>query len=219
MTKVYINTNSIMKTLPKIIIITIIVTMGFMIYSIEKYGINEIVAQEAGIDKEYLFAEDTIITGVFYFNSGTEINRFEIFTQKSGFQASEPFIFTLSKIVGKTPLLHLAADKAFLFRNSQGEKQSENEFDVKIIISQGKEQQRSFSYNRCYVNDYSVQTRTDNEEGWTQGKGFAVVDNFEIQCGSYQPNNPVYEDMTTIKEKADAKSSMDYQKSQINLGR
>ena len=218
MTKIYCISKSIMKALPKMVIITLLIITGFALYSIETFGINEIVAQEAGVDKGYQFAEDTIITGVFYFNSGTEINRFEIFTQKSGFQASEPFVFTLSKIVGKTPLLHLAADKAFLFRNSQGEKQSENEFDVKIIISQGKDQQRSFSYYRCFVNDYFIQTRTDNEEGWTQGKGFAVVDNFEIQCGSYQPNNPVYDEMTTIKEKASAKSSMDYQNSQINFG-
>ena len=62
-------------------------------------------------------------------------------------------------------------------------------------------------------------TKTDNEEGWTQGKGFAVVDHFEIQCGSYQPNNPVYEDMTTVKEKADAKSSMDYQSEQKKMER
>lgn len=219
MTKTYYNQKTIMKIFSKIIVMTLIVTIGFTIFSIENLSINEIIAQEAGVDKGYLFAEDTIITGVFYFNSGTEINRFEIFTQNSGFQASEPFIFTLSKVVGKTPLLHLASDKAFLFRNSPGEKQSQNQFDVKIIISQGQEQHRSFSYNECFINDYFVQTRTDNEEGWTQGKGFAIVDNFEIQCGSYQPNNPVYEDMTTNKEKASAKSSMDYQKSQINLGR
>lgn len=199
---------------------TIVLSVAVLsIASFTGIQLTEIIAQETGVDKGYLFAEDTIITGVFYFNSGTEINRFEIFTQNSGFQASEPFIFTLSKVAGKTPLLHLASDKAFLFRNSPGEKQSENQFDVKIIISQGQEQQRSFSYNKCFINDYFVQTRTDNEEGWTQGKGFAIVDNFEIQCGSYQPNNPVYEDMTKNKEKASAKSSMDYQKSQINLGR
>lgn len=201
-----------MKYWAKIATVTLIVTIGFTIFSLDKYGINEIVAEELGMDKGYLFAEDTIITGVFYFNSGTEINRFEIFTQKSGFQASEPFIFTLSKIVGNTPLLHQAADKSFLFRNSQVDKKSDTEFDVKIIISQGKEQKRSFSYNRCFVNDYSVQTRTDNEEGWTQGKGFAVVDNFEIQCGNYQPNNPVFEEMNAITEKANTVSSMDYQK-------
>ena len=201
-----------MKYWAKIATVTLIVTIGFTFFSLDKYGINEIVAEELGMDKGYLFAEDTIITGVFYFNSGTEINRFEIFTQKSGFQASEPFVFTLSKIVGDSPLLHQAADKSFLFRNSQADKKSDTEFDVKIIISQGKEQKRSFSYNRCFVNDYSVQTRTDNEEGWTQGKGFAVVDNFEIQCGNYQPNNPVFEEMNTITEKANTVSSMDYQK-------
>jgi hypothetical protein len=202
-----------MTHLKTIIIAAIIVTVSFAILSLEGFSLNEIIAQELSEDKGYLFAEDTVITAMFDFNKGTEINRFEIFTQKTGFQARDSFNFILEKIVGETPLLHEVADQAFLYRNSP-EKQTINPFDVKIIISQGKDQMRSFSYNNCYIKDYFVQTKTDNEEGWTQGKGFAVVDHFEIECGNYQPNNPVYEKMTTSTEKADAKSSMDYQSEQ-----
>jgi len=46
-----------------------------------------------------------------------------------------------------------------------------------------------------------------------------VVDHFEIQCGSYQPNNPVYEEMSAVKEMADAKSSIDYQSEQKKMER
>ena len=201
----------------KIFIPIIIVVVSFTFLSIEGNFLNQIIAQELSENKGYLFAEDTVITGMFDFNKGTEISRFEIFIQKTGFQARDVFSFTLEKIVGETPLLHEVADQAFLYRNS-AEKRTVNEFDVKIIISQGKDQKRSFSYSNCFIEDYFVTTKTDNEEGWTQEKGFAVVDHFEIQCGNYQPNNPIYEEMTTIKEKANVKSSMDYQSEQRKLG-
>ena len=208
-----------MTNLKTVIITTIIVTVSFAILSFEGYSLNEIIAEELSEDKGYLFAEDTVITGMFDFNKGTEISRFEIFTQNTGFKAREKFAFTLEKIVGETPLLHEVADHDFLYRNSAAEKKDDNTFDVKIIISQGKDQKRSFSYFNCFIKDYFVVTKTDNEEGWTQGKGFAVVDHFEIQCGSYQPNNPVYEEMTAVKEMADAKSSMDYQSEQKKMER
>jgi len=208
-----------MANLKTVIIATIIVTVSFAILSFGGYSLNEIIAEELSENKGYLFAEDAVITGMFDFNKGTEISRFEIFTQNTGFKAREKFAFTLEKIVGKTPLLHEVADHDFLYRNSAAEKKDDGTFDVKIIISQGKDQKRSFSYSSCFIKDYFVVSKTDNEEGWTQGKGFAVVDHFEIQCGSYQPNNPVYEEMTAVKEMADAKSSIDYQSEQKKMER
>ena len=207
-----------MTNLKTVIIATIIVTVSFAILSFEGYPLNEIIAEEVSEDKGHLFAEDTVITGMFDFDKGTEISRFEIFTQNTGFKARDKFAFTLEKIVGETPLLHEVADHAFLYRNSATEKKDDNVFDVKIIISQGKDQKRSFSYFNCFIKDYFVVTKTDNEEGWFD-KGFAVVDHFEIQCGSYQPNNPVYEEMTAVKEIADAKSSVDYQSEQKKFER
>jgi hypothetical protein len=207
-----------MTNLKTVIIAAIIVTVSFAILSFEGYSLNEIIAEELSEDKGYLFAEDTVITGMFDFSKGTEISRFEIFTQNTGFKARDKFAFTLEKIVGETPLLHEVADHDFLYRNSAAEKKDDNTFDVKIIISQGKDQKRSFSYSNCFIKDYFVVTKTDNEEGWFS-KGFAVVDHFEIQCGSYQPNNPVYEEMTAVKEIADAKSSIDYQSEQKKMER
>jgi len=208
-----------MTNLKTVIIVTIIVAVSFAILSFGGYSLNEIIAEELSENKGYLFAEDTVITGMFDFSKGTEISRFEIFTQNTGFKAREKFAFTLEKIVGETPLLHEVADHDFLYRNSAAEKKDDNTFDVKIIISQGKDQRRSFSYSGCFIKDYFVVSKTDNEEGWTQGKGFAVVDHFEIQCGSYQPNNPVYEEMSAVKEMADAKSSIDYQSEQKKMER
>jgi len=221
MTKTNKNLTSLMQKFEKIVVLTLIVTVSLAILSIEGYSLNDIIAQEAGEDKGYNFAEDTVITGLFYFMEGQEISKFEVFRQISGFQAKEIFVFKLEKIVGSNPLLHKAADRSFLFKNSPGEQQDKTEFDVKIVISQGSEQKRAFDYFDCYISDYSVFTRTDNEEGWTlvRNSGFAVVDQFEFQCQAMDLLNPVYEEMISNKDKADTQSSMDYQNKQKSLGR
>lgn len=211
-----------MQKLKKILIVTLIATVGFTILSINENSLSEIIAEEAGEDKGYNFAEDTIITGIFYFHDGPEISRFEVFRQISGFNARETFVFELDKIVGSTPLLHKAADLSFFYRNSPAERQGGlTEFDVKIVISQGSEQKRAFKYTGCFVSDNSVLTRTDNEEGWTlvRNSGFAVVDKFEFQCQELDPLNPVYEEMISNKDKSNTKSSIDYQNEQKSLGR
>jgi len=208
-------------SLKTVLIATIFVTASLAILSFEGYSLNQIIAQEAGEDKGYNFAEDTVITGIFSFNDGSEISKFEVFRQISGFQAKEIFVFNLEKIVGSNPHLHKAADRAFLYRNSPSEIQDKTEFDVKIVISQGSEQKRAFDYFDCYISDYSVFTRTDNEEGWTlvRNSGFAVVDQFEFQCQDMDMLNPVYEDMMSNKDEANTESSMDYQNQQKSLGR
>ncbi len=221
MTKTYGNSISFMQKLKKIVISTLIVTVGFMILFIEGYSLSEIIAEEAGEDKGYNFAEDAVITGIFYFMDGTEISKFEVFRQISGFQAKEEFVFQLEKIVGSNPLLHKEADRAFLYRNDQPELKERYEFDVKIVISQGSEQKRAFEYTGCIISDYSVFTKTDNEEGWTlvRNSGFAVVDQFEFLCQNMGPLNPVYEEMISNKDESNTKSSIDYQNEQKSLGR
>ena len=62
----------------KIVIASLIVSAGLTIFFIEGYSLSEIIAQEAGEDKGYNFAEDTVITGIFYFQEGSEITRFEV---------------------------------------------------------------------------------------------------------------------------------------------
>ncbi len=221
MTQIYNDSTYFMQKLKKIVIASLIVSAGLTIFFIEGYSLSEIIAEEAGEDKGYNFAEDTVITGIFYFSDGPEISRFEVFRQISGFGARESFVFELDKIVGSTPLLHKAADRSFLFRNSPAEQQDKTEFDVKIVISQGSEQKRAFKYTDCYVSDNSVLTRTDNEEGWTlvRNSGFAVVDKFEFQCQDMDPLNPVYDAMMSNNDESNTKSSMDYQNEQKSLGR
>lgn len=70
----------------------------------------------------------------------------------------------MQKVVGNTTLLHKHADESFLFRNSEVQKQDWNPFDVDIIISDGGDLKRVFTYTKCFVDDYSVTTLRDNEK-------------------------------------------------------
>ena len=186
------------------------------IASITGFQLTEIIAEETE-DKGYKFAEDVTITGLFNFHDGeVELHQFQVFNQKSGFQARDTFVLELQKIVGDTPFLHKTADFSFKYRNSPSEQQTNYEFDTTIVISQGGEQKRVFEYSRCFVSDYTVETLFDKEEGW-MGKGFAVVDQFEIQCKRYQPLNPVYEAMDDDMPQANGKSSIEYQQEQRHL--
>lgn len=194
--------------------VSVIATLA--VASIFGLQISSITAEEDE-DTGYKFAEGVDITGEFLFKDGTEVSKFEVFNQETGIDSKGIYIFTVEKIVGETPLLHKMADSSYKLRSSPGElKQGPNGFDVNIYLSQGGDVKRSFSYNTCFVSNYEVSTDFDKEEGW-MGKGFAVKDNFEIQCSKYQPNNPVYVEMTTSTDKASAKSTLAYKEEQRHL--
>ena len=198
-------------------ILAISVAVMFTVATITGFQIAQITAEEDE-EKGYTFAEGITVTGEFVFMEGIEVSQFEVFQQKDGFASSGKYVFELQKIVGETPLLHKLADNSYFLRNSPGEqKQGDNLFEVKVIISEGGDVKRTFSYATCYVSDYMVETLHDKEEGWNTSKGFAVTDIFEIQCSRYQPNNPVYVEMMSNTDKADTKSSLAYQEEQRHL--
>lgn len=197
-----------------IAVISVIATLA--VASIFGLQISSIIAEEDE-DTGYKFAEGVDITGEFFFKEGTEVSKFEVFNQDTGIDSKGIYVFTVEKIVGETPLLHKMADTSYKLRSSPGElKQGLNVFDVNIILSQDGAIKRSFSYHTCFVSNYEVSTDFDKEEGW-MGKGFAVKDNFEIQCSRYQPNNPVYVEMIAPTEKASTKSTLAYNEEQRNL--
>ena len=183
------------------------VSVIFVVASIIGFQLTEIIAEETSENKGYKFAEDTLITGVFKFQEGTEIYNFEVFEQKSGFKMSDSYVFDLERIVGNTPLLHEAADHAYMYRSSQSII-DDKEFSVQVLISQGGELKRIFNYQDCVVSDYNIETLFDKEEGWIGKTGFAVIDKFKFKCDSYFPENPQYEQMN-IKPKGKTTSTMD----------
>lgn len=200
------NTKNIL-TIKSIIIVSVIMTIT--IATLFGSQLTEIIAEEIQVP-DYLTAEGVTITGVFKFREGEELVPMQQYTQVKGFQRTDPFIFTVQKVVGNTTLLHKHADEAFFFRNSEVQKQDWNPFDVDIILAAGPNVKRVFSYSKCFVDDYTVRTLTDNEEGYFN-KGFAVVENYILECRDMEIQNPALDEMTTTKQnqKANTTSSMD----------
>jgi hypothetical protein len=197
---------NILKT-TSIVAVSVIATLA--VATIMGFQLTEITAQEA-TRPQYLYVEGVEITGVFKFREGEEVVPINVFTQTKGWDRSEPFIFTMQKIVGNTPYLHMHADESFLFRNSEVQKQDWNPFDVEIILATGPYAKRVFSYDKCFIDKYSVNTLRDNEEGYTN-KGFAVVEDYILECRAMTPHNPSLDEMmaTSEDEKAQTTSTLD----------
>ena len=174
-----------------------------------------------------VFVEDTSVTAVFDFRDGTEISAIQQYTQTGGYgtttytsgtaksksqESSETTgrskpAFTLEKIVGGTPYLYEAADETQKYFASSGFEYDYKFFDVTVYLAKGGEVLRAFEYRDCTVVNYSVTTKSDNEEGYT-GKGFVLVDQFSFECKGYTPENPQWDKLNN-KEQAKTTSSLD----------
>jgi len=201
-----INSINILK-IKSIIVVSVIATIA--IAATFGFQLTEIIAEEIQAP-EYLTAEGVAITGIFKFNDGEELVSLQQLTQTKGFQRSQPFTLTVQKVVGNTPLLHKHADNAFTYRNSEIQKQDVNAFDVDIILATGPHAKRTISYIDCFVDDYRIRTLTDNEEGYFN-KGFAIVEDYMLECKDMQFQNPALDEMMIPKDdsKPHTTSSMD----------
>lgn len=152
----------------------------------------------------YIFAEGVNPVATFSFGDKTETADFQIFSQTQGFgnngRGTSPE-FTLTKIAGGTPYLYAAVDE--VQANGLDGRQTGDYFDfnVRVELVQAAETVRVLQYDRCNIVNYKVDTRTDNEEGYTTGKtGFAITDTFTIGCGGYVPENPQLEKLMEEKQ-------------------
>jgi hypothetical protein len=179
---------NIIKT-TSMVAVSVIATLA--VASIMGFQLSEITAQET-TPVEYLSAEGVTTTGVFKFREGTELLPVQVFTQVSGFKRTQAFVFTIEKVVGNTPFLHKHVDESFLYRNSQDEKENWNPFDVEMVISTGPYAKRVVEYGKCYIDDYSLVTLRDGEEGYFN-KGFANVERMTLACRSMEFQNPSLE--------------------------
>jgi hypothetical protein len=201
-----------MTTLSVIAVFAIASFVGFKIVDTDA-------ATMAVQPEKFVFVEKVSTTALFEFKDGSESIPIQQFTQISGFGSKSSHsrqtpTFTLEKIVGSTPYLYAAADEAYA--NVSGEYPTKD-FGVTIFESAGGDVYRSFAYANCMITNYAVATRSDNEEGYT-GKGFAVVDQFTIECRGYEPLNPIMDKMNVV-EKAKTISSSDLNaKNQWGLG-
>jgi hypothetical protein len=181
---------NIIKT-TSIVAVSVIATLA--VASIMGFQLSEITAQET-TPVEYLTAEGVSTTGIFKFREGTEVLPVQVFTQLTGFKRLQPFTFSIEKVVGNTPYLHKHVDESFLYRNSQDEKENWNPFDVEMIVSTGPYAKRIVDYGKCYIDDYSVVTLRDGEEGYFN-KGFANVERITLSCRAMNFQNPTLDEM------------------------
>jgi hypothetical protein len=165
----------------------------FAVAAIFGFHLPEIIAEET-TPVEYLSAEGVTVTGVFKFREGAEVLPVQVFTQNTGFKRLQPFTFSIEKVVGNTPYLHKHVDESFLYRNSQDEKENWNPFDVEMIVSTGPYAKRIVDYSKCFIDDYSLATLRDNEEGYFN-KGFANVERITLSCRAMNFQNPTLDEM------------------------
>ncbi len=194
-------------------VLTLSSVAALAILSFGVFQLTETIAEETE-KNGYKYAEDTTITAQFTFENGKSvIHPFEVFEQKSGFELSDIASFQLEKVVGETPLLHEAADRAHKYSLNE-QYYNGKYFDVDILIHQDANVLRQLSYNRCQITDYKVETLFDKEEAW-MGKGFVLLDKFEFTCKGYEPNSPAFDAMMNNYKKGNTTSTMDLKEPDI----
>ena len=151
------------------------------------------------------------VSAIFDFESGTEEISFTEFYQGNLAARANPTV-QLVKVLGGTPLLYDVADHTReIGAKSTGVSSLVELFNAKILLSYGDTVVRSFDYSKCRITDYIIKTEHDTEESFY--KGFALTDEFYLECEGYHPSNPMYEQMDKV-EKAKSLSSKEWQENQ-----
>lgn len=158
----------------------------------------------------YIFAEGVSPQVTFEFRDQTVTYEFQMYdttnnlfsTSASGFTTKQTAPeFTLIRTVGDTPYLHEAVDQTFEHGKSGGFEYPYKEFDVTVEMIQARKVLRSMEYDDCSINNYKINSRTDNEEGYTTGKtGFALVETYTFVCNGFTPSSPLYNEMMEEKQ-------------------
>ncbi len=126
------------------------------------------------------------LRAIFHFRAGDEeIITFNVFNQLKGYEKTASPKFELHGIVdGSKQLLHKATDT--IYHDSSGKNQY-SEFDVDIYLSDYAATNIHFSYQKCDIKNYFVETLFDKEETYNRKTKFAYVEHFEIECSGYHP--------------------------------
>jgi hypothetical protein len=148
----------------------------------------------------------------FDFNGGRESINFPIFEQSDILSRSNP-TFELEGIVGDFPLLYKRVDDAAKINQIQSGASLLHElFDVDIALTNNEIVVREFSYSKCRVTDYVVETQTNKEE--TYFKGHALSNTFEFECLGYNPHDPIKNVMFDTFDNVDTISSLELRDTQ-----
>lgn len=157
-----------------------------------------------GVNAQYGFAEGVNPVATFQFREAIVTYEFQMYDQvnslfaslNSGVSTRSPTPeFTLRKVVGDTPYLHAAVDQTWEYRGrTTGVEYPYRAFDITVDFVSADKTLRTFKYKDCTVQNYVINTRTDNEEAYIPGKKtvFALVETYTFQCSGWQPESPAY---------------------------
>lgn len=160
----------------------------------------------------YVFAEGVYPQATFKFRDATVTYDFQLYdttnnlfsSSASGFATKQVAPeFTLIRIVGDSPYLHEAVDQTFAYNGkTTGFDYPYKEFDVIVDMIQAGQPVRTMEYSDCSITNYKINTRTDNEEGYTTGgkTGFAVAETYTFICTGFKPHSPIYDQMVEEKQ-------------------
>lgn len=141
------------------------------------------------------------------FNDGVEVIDFPVFEQTGNLLSKNNPALEFVGVPGYYPMLYAAADAHLKHGpNSSGVTGNSVLFDVDVDLTYAEKIIRGYSYSDCRVVDYVIKTQHDKEESYF--KGFALTNEFHLECKGYHPNNPMYDAMFVV-EKANTQSSMD----------
>ena len=162
-------------------------------------GVTEapmVVADEEKAQGLYKMADSTQVVATFDFRDGVETVSIPVFNQETDLTDVNRPTFTFQKIVGDTPLLHKATDvfQKFMGRDP-GYPHHFNDFETIVDIYHGGKHVRSFEYADCKINSYMIGTQFDKEEGYYGKTGFAIVEDYEVECTGYTPHAIDFETM------------------------
>ena len=160
----------------------------------------------------YIFGEGVYPQATFNFRSGTVTYDFQLYdmtnnlfgTTANGFTSTRTISpeFTLARVVGDTPYLHKAVDQTFENGGKTIGGYDYKMFDVTVDMIQAENSLRAIEYKDCSITNYKINTRTDNEEGYTTGgkTGFAVVETYTFACNGFNMESLDFNAMIADKQ-------------------
>lgn len=169
---------------------------------------------DEGEEPLYNMADETTMLVTFEFREGTEQFSVPVFNQEGNFDAKRNPTFSVQKTVGDTPYLHQAAD-VYRYWNMAGDDSYQHmfkEFTASIDIFSAGKHVRNLTYDECSIIGFETSTLHDKEEGYiSSSKGFAVVEDIQVECHGYDPDAIDYEQMMEDKKgpKSNTISSLD----------
>jgi len=158
-------------------------------------------------ETRYKMADDVSATVTFTFRDGVETHEFPVFKITSDFVSNVGTTFNVQGVVDKAPHLHQALDDSFKYRsmmsNGGSLEYDYRFFDVSVIISNDSEEIRNIHYYNCEIQDYKIETLSDDYEsyGFFDNVGFAIVDDIDFRCGGMASNDEtVQKSSSTINQ-------------------